>query len=79
MDIHAKGGQIEEALILLKQMRQDDITPDAFTYSIIINGLKLSNTNEENVSDALQNISEIIVEDECPLDEVLFNSILDLC
>lgn len=59
-------------------MQEAGITPDSFTYSIILNGLKLNNSSENLVRLCLDNIKKVIVADECKQDSVLFNSILDV-
>lgn len=66
------------ALELVTEMQEAGITPDSFTYSIILNGLKLSNSSENLVRLCLQNIKKVIVADECKQDHILFTSILDV-
>ena len=60
-------------------MREDDISPDAFTYSIILNGLKINNSKPELIEKVLKSIVKIIEIEEIEFDEIFFNSILDLC
>lgn len=45
-------------------MQKDDISPDSFTYSIILNGLKINNSKETLVRLCLDNIKKIILAEE---------------
>ena len=59
-------------------MQQDNISPDSYTYSIILNGLKLNNSSENLVRLCLRNIKKVIEAEEFKQDSILFNSILDV-
>lgn len=45
MDGSVKMGKMREALLLFEQMSEYKIEADNFTYSILLNGLKLNDTN----------------------------------
>jgi len=79
MDLAVKLQDIFQALEFLDEMQKDDITADGYTYSIILNGLKVSNSNPDLVKSSLDNIAKVIENGEFKLDEVFFNSILDVC
>lgn len=64
MDLSVKIEKMNIALKLIEAMYQDDITPDSFTYSIILNGLKLNNSSQNLVRMCLQNIKKVILADE---------------
>lgn len=59
-------------------MQKDNISPDSYTYSIILNGLKINNSSENLVRLCLKNIKKVIEAEEFKQDNVLFNSILDV-
>lgn len=59
-------------------MHKDDILPDSYTYSIILNGLKINNSSQHLVRLCLENIKKVIVADEIKHDVVLFNSLIDV-
>lgn len=65
MDLAVKVEKMSTALELVTEMQEASITPDSFTYSIILNGLKLSNSSENLVRLCLQNIKKVIVAEEC--------------
>lgn len=79
MDIAIKLQDMKHALDFLEEMRRDDITPDGYTYSIILNGLKINNSDPAIVKATMDNISKVIACQEFRLDEVFFNSLLDVC
>jgi len=79
MDLAVKIPDMAKALFFVEQMQADDIAPDGFTYSILLNGLKLNNSSKELVQASLENILRVIHSNEIKLDEVFFNSILDVC
>lgn len=79
MDLAVKIPDMAKALFFVEQMQADDIAPDGFTYSILLNGLKLNNSSRELVLASLENILRVINSNEIKLDEVFFNSILDVC
>ena len=42
LDMSVKLENMKQALVFIEQMEQDDISPDGFTYSIILHGLKIN-------------------------------------
>lgn len=78
MDLAVKVEKMNEALKLVEEMQNDDIAPDSFTYSIILNGLRLNNSSPKLVQICLDNIRKVILSEEIKVDYVLFNSILDV-
>ncbi len=79
MDLAVKIQKLPEALKLVVEMQKDQISSDGFTYSIILNGLKLNDSNLNLVKLSLNNIEKVIKSNSFKQDEVLFNSILDVC
>lgn len=79
MDLAVKIQKLPEALNLVVEMQKDHISPDGFTYSIILNGLKINNSNINLVKLSLNNIEKVLKTNEFKQDEILFNSILDVC
>ena len=79
MDLAVKVRQLPKALYFVEEMARDEISPDGYTYSIILNGLKLNNSKPPLVKSSLENIKKVIQANEFRLDEVFFNSILDVC
>lgn len=78
MDLAVKVEKMPVALELVTEMQAHGIAPDSFTYSIVLNGLKLSNSSEHLVRLCLKNIKKVVVADEFKQDQILFNSILDV-
>ena len=60
-------------------MQNDDIAPDSYTYAIILNGLKLNDSSMSLVRSSLESIKKVIEVEEFQLDEIFFNTILDVC
>lgn len=79
MDLAVKIQDMSKALFFVEQMQVDGISPDGYTYSILLNGLKLNNSSNALVEASLSNILQVIESNEIKLDEVFFNSILDVC
>lgn len=79
MDLAVKIQDLANCLFFVEEMQKDDISPDGYTYSIILNGLKQNNSPPELVKECLENIRKVIDAGEFKLDEVFFNSILDVC
>lgn len=79
MDLAVKTEKLKNALLLLEQMQTDSILADSYTYSIILNGLKINESKLPLVKSILNKIKEIIENREIRLDEILFNSTLDVC
>lgn len=79
MDLAIKVGQMEKALKVLESMQKDEVAPDGFTYSIILNGLKINNSPIQLIENSLKKLQEVIEGNTFKLDEVFFNSIFDLC
>ena len=79
MDLAVKIQDMSKALYFVEQMQADEISPDGYTYSILLNGLKLNNSSKALVEASLSNILRVIETNEIKVDEVFFNSILDVC
>lgn len=79
MDLAVKIQDLNNCLFFVDEMQKDDISPDGYTYSIILNGLKQNSSPVELVKDCLANIQKVIEAKEFRLDEIFFNSILDVC
>lgn len=79
MDLAVKIQNMQKALYFIQEMQKDGITPDGFTYSIIVNGLKLNDSSPALVSNSLERIKKVIEMNTFRLDEIFFNSILDVC
>ncbi len=79
MDLAVKSHELNKAMLLVEQMQSNDIVPDGFTYSIILTGLKLNSSKKELVVNSLKKIKLVLESDNFKQDEVLYNSILDLC
>ena len=79
MDACVEVGDFEKTLSLFDEMKKIDIKPDIYTYAVIVKGLK-GNKGRDNVQKAIE-IFEIVKnsKDEIKIDEVLFNSVLDIC
>lgn len=79
MDLAVKMQNMKSALLYITEMQKDQISPDGFTYSIILNGLKINESSPLLVRSSLDNIKKVIKLNEFRLDEIFFNSILDVC
>lgn len=60
-------------------MQKSSINPDNFTYSIILHGLKINNLDPHVVRSSLYKIKKVVEAEEFRLDDVFFNSVLDVC
>ena len=79
MDLAVKVEKMGKALSLLEDMQKDKIMADGFTYSIILNGLKINNSGVALVRSSLETIKKVLDNAKFKLDEVIFNSIFDVC
>lgn len=79
MDLAVKAQNLKYALNLIEEMKNDEIVADGYTYSIILNGLKINSSPVALVKASTQKLKEVIEDDDFKLDEVLFNSIIDVC
>jgi pentatricopeptide repeat protein len=79
MDACNEVGDFRKALSLFEEMQSQKIKPDIFTYSILLKGMKKMK-GTDNVKKAVE-IYEFAKKesDEIKIDEVLYNSILDIC
>ena len=59
-------------------MDKDEITADCYTYSIILNGLKLNNSSEKLVKTCLENVKALVANKEIKNDMILFSTVLDI-
>lgn len=78
LDVSVRTEKMSNALSLIEEMHKDDILPDSYTYTIILNGLKLNNSSQNLVKLCLENIKKVVVADEIKHDVGLFNSLLDV-
>ena len=86
IDCCVRANKMPKAWTLLKEMQESDITPDNFTYSTIIKGIK---PETQHNSDKPANYCELnkafILIDQLKKrgnfmpDEVLFNCLIDAC
>ncbi len=60
-------------------MQKDKISSDGYTYSIILNGMRLNNSSKDLVLKTLENIEKVLQFNNFKQDETLFNSILEIC
>ena len=79
MDLAVKVEEMESALQILEDMQEDEISADGYTYSIILNGLKINDSSLQLIQASLKKIQVVLEESAFKLDEVFFNSIFDLC
>lgn len=59
-------------------MNKNEIYPDSFTYSIILNGLKINNSSIQLVKLCLKNIEKVLKSDNFRQDQILYNSLFEL-
>lgn len=70
---------MNKAYEILNLMKANNISPDNFTYSILIKGIKnSSDRNPRNLDKAFIYINELIASNITP-DEILFNCLIDVC
>lgn len=79
MDLTVKLKNMKMSLYFIDLMQKDQISADGFTYSIILNGLKLNDSSPDLVKSSLKKIKKVILLNEFRLDEIFFNSVLDVC
>lgn len=78
MNLAVKSEKMETALKLVQDMQKDDISPDGFTYSILLTGLKLNKSSKSLVKKSLKNIERVLHDKTFKQDQILYNSIMDL-
>lgn len=69
---------MEEALKVMNGMEAQGIAPDRFTYSSIINGLKLTNQKRDFILKVIAGLKVIFEKNQCEMDTILYNSLLDV-
>ena len=79
MDASLKEGKLNVAMRLFMEMQQFEISPDSFSYSILLNGLKQAKASERIILKTLLSIKQILDISDFKLDEIFFNCILDTC
>ena len=79
MDASLKIERLDVAMGLFMEMQKFEISPDSFTYSILLNGLKQANASERIIKKTLVSIKQILDISDFKLDEIFFNCILDTC
>lgn len=79
MDLAVKIQDLGSCLFFVEEMQKDEFSPDGYTYSIILNGLKQNSSPSEMVDECLESIRKVVEAKEFKLDEIFFNSILDVC
>lgn len=73
-----KANSIEHAMYFYDTLKTLDIIPDGFTYSIMLNGAKSLKMDNSIVQQILNDIKHSIINSTCKLDEIVFNSILEI-
>ena len=79
MDASLKVKKLDVAMGLFMEMQTFDISPDSFTYSILLNGLKQAKASQRIIKKTLVSIKQILDISDFKLDEIFFNCILDTC
>ena len=73
MDASLRIGLLNVAMGLFMEMQRFEISPDSFTYSILLNGLKQANASERIIKRTLMSIKQILDISDFKLDEIFFN------
>lgn len=73
-----KQGHAEELMPFFKAMPGLGMTPDSFTFSILLNGAKLFKFRHEDTRQILQTVRDSMEANTQKIDEVVFNSILEI-
>ena len=79
MDLAVKQRRLSQFMFLFESMQEMGVAPDSFTYSILLNGLKTGGVSDSVIRSTLESLREIIPISTFKLDEVFFNTILDVC
>lgn len=79
MDLTVKQRRLDDFMIIFQAMQEMEVAPDSFTYSILLNGLKTGGVPDSVIRSTLASLKEIIPISTFKMDEVFFNSILDVC
>lgn len=79
MDLAVKMRRLTSCLKAFEAMRKANIEPDAFSYSILLNGLKQGHVESSAVKATLLSLKKMISETLFKPDEIFFNSVLDVC
>lgn len=77
MDICVKSKQLPKAMGYLKEMSQEGLEPDHFSYSILLTGVK-SSSSEHIYRQCLTNLMSLLTNVSFSVDEVFFNSVMDV-
>jgi leucine-rich PPR motif-containing protein len=81
IDACVEAGDFDLSWKYYEELKSKGLNPDLYTYATIIKGLKSCNRSEENLSKALE-ILDMIKSgkyEHLKADEILYNSVLDLC
>ena len=79
LNLCVKKEKLDVALKLLEEMQDNNIRPDGFTYSILLNGLKINEASLTLVENTLEKLKIILDRFTFKLDEIIFNSVFDIC
>ena len=79
MDLAVKVERMESALKILEDMQEDEVSADSYTYSIILNGLKINDSSIRLIENSLKKVQAVLEDNVFKLDDIFFNSIFELC
>lgn len=81
MDAAVRGGKLREAWRVLQSMKKVGLTPDKYTCSILVKGLKDPNSppSKELIEDCLELVCQVGEIDDANLSDVLLHCLLDAC
>lgn len=78
MDCAVKNGQMAAAVALFEDMSKQ-IEADNYTYAILLNGLKLNDSQKGLVTECLRSFKIVLDENIIKFDLVTFNALFDVC
>merc|ERR1740139_1268227 len=79
LDLSVKEAKLADSMQIFTEMQNLNITPDSFTYSIMLNALKQSKAKPTLMRNTLLCLKKILSISNFKQDEVFFNSVLDVC
>ena len=84
IDAHVKANKMQRAFQIYDEMKKlEGLTPDAFTYSTLIKGIKKPEYLYQNSAFSLDKVFSILQEVKenklVKLDEIIFNCVIDAC
>jgi len=60
-------------------MKKDDLVPDQFSYSIVLNATKSCKTSKDTFRSVMKCITKVIDDGTIKPDEIFYNSLIDVC